>query len=161
MNEPPIEETPPTFTLMGLRDFMWILLFGAVGGLVVWGLTYLLDVYVFEAILCKGGVTAQCSLAPRYGAVTASLVAAILVLLGLIRLGVYRPLLVVLAVTISLWGLTEFLWGVTWYVTALCTVLLYALAYGVFAWLARIRMFAVALILSFGLLLVMRFLMTS
>jgi hypothetical protein len=161
MNEAPVDETPSTLTLMGIRDFIWILLFGAGAGLLVWGLAYLLDVYVFEAILCKGNVVAQCSMAPRYGAVTASLVVAILMLLSLVRLGVYRPLLVVLAVTISLWGMTEFLWDFAWYVSALWTIALYAVAYGAFAWISRLRMFWLALILSFGLLLVMRFLMTS
>ena len=161
MNETPVEETPSTFTLMGMRDFIWILLLGAGAGLLVWGLAYLLDVYVFEAILCKGTITTQCHSAPQYGAVTASLVAAILMLLGLVRLGVYRPLLVVLAVTISLWGLTEILWDFAWYIAAFWTIVLYALAYGVFAWISRVRMFWVALIVSFGLLLVMRFLMTS
>jgi hypothetical protein len=161
MNETPVEETPPAFTVMGLRDFLWVLLLGAGAGLLVWGAAYLLDVYVFEAILCKGSVTTQCRMAPQYGAVTASIASAIVMLLVLVRLGVYRPLLVVLGATISLWGLTEILWNFTWYVSALWMMALYALAYGVFTWISRIRMFWLALIVSFGLLLVMRFLMTS
>ncbi|HMI08945.1 MAG TPA: hypothetical protein VK497_00925 [Candidatus Saccharimonadales bacterium] len=161
MNETPVDETPSTFTSMAMRDFIWVLLLGAGAGLLVWGLSYLLDVYVFQAIFCKGDVTVQCSAAPQYGAATASIVTAILMLLGLVRLGVYRPLLVVLAVTISLWGLTEFLLDATWYVSALWTILLYALAYAVFTWISRVRMFWLAVIISFGLLLVMRFLMTS
>lgn len=161
MSEAPVEETPSTLTLMGVRDLVWVLLLGACAGLVVWGFAYLLNTYVFEVILCRGNVTTQCRMAPQYGSVSATIIAAILMLLGLVRLGVYRPLLVVLAVTISLWGLSEVLWDLPWYVGALWTIVLYALAYGVYAWISRVRMFWLALILSFGLLLVMRFLMTS
>jgi uncharacterized membrane protein len=77
-------------------------------------------------------------------------------LFGLIRLRVYRPLLVVLASAVSLWGIAGMAWGLTWYLGALVAAVMYLLAYGLYAWVARTRMFLIALAVTVVLVVVVR-----
>jgi hypothetical protein len=161
MNEPVTEEMPPTFALMGKREFIRILLLGAGAGIAVWGLGYLLDAYVFQAALCQNNVVDNCAASPHYAAATASVVVAVAMLLLLVRVAVFRPLLVVLATTISLWGFVETLVVTPWYFAAIASALLYAAAYGTFVWLARMRNFWIALIAFVVLLVAVRFVITS
>jgi hypothetical protein len=160
MNETYNEDTPMKFTLMDKRQFGQILLLGAISGLLVWGLSFLLDTYIFHAVLCQAG-SAECSTTGQYSMITASVITAILTLLALVRVGVFRPLLVVLAVTISLWSLVETLWGSAWYVGAILSIVLYALAYGTYSWIARIQNFWLSLAISVLLLIAIRFVITS
>ena len=160
MNDTIIEEAPATFTMMERRQFWQILLLGAISGLLVWGLSFLLDTYVYQAILCQNGAS-DCGASDQYSMITASIVAGVLALLALVRLGVFRPLLVVLAVVVSLWSLVETLWTAQWYYAAICSVVLYALAYGAYGWIARIRSFWIALGISIVLMVAVRFVITS
>jgi len=160
MNDTYTEETPAKFTLMERRQFGRILLLGAISGLIVWGLSFLLDRYVYQTILCQSGAS-DCSASDQYSMITASIIAGVLTLLALVRSGVFRPLLVVLAVVVSLWSLVETLWTAEWYYAAICSVVLYALAYGAYSWIARIRSFWIALGISIVLMVAVRFVITS
>lgn len=60
---------------------------------------------------------------------------------ALVRTNVYRPLLVVLAAFFALWGIAPWLAPLAWYWAALWNIVLFALAYAVFAWLATIDRF--------------------
>lgn len=60
---------------------------------------------------------------------------------ALVRLVIYRPLLIVLAAFVALWGIAPWLAPLDWYWQALWNTLLFGLAYSVFAWLATIERF--------------------
>ena len=64
----------------------------------------------------------------------------------LVKLGVFRPLLIVLASLITLWGLSGWLADVSIVEAALWSSLVYGLSYITYAWLARIRRAAVMVI---------------
>lgn len=154
------EEARPQFMPMLNSDLAKVILLGAIVGIAVWGLSGLFASYVFEPILCQGEAT-RCAVGPQYGMITATVLSAIVALLGLVRFRIFRPMLVVLAATLSLWGLTELTQPLAWYWAALASTTLYALAYGVFVWAVRVRAFWLALVLVIALIMAVRAVLTS
>lgn len=152
-------ETQPQFMLMANRDLAMVILLGAVVGLLTWGLSWLLGTFVFNAILC-GGADSRCASAPLYGEITATIIVAIGALIGLVRLRVFRPMLVVIAATVSLWGMIGSLSSLAWFWVMIASVVLFALAYGLFVWAVRIRQFLAALIVILLLIVAVRYVMT-
>lgn len=135
-----------------LIDLRWqslvqVGLFGAGLGLLSWLLTILVKQVIFVPLFCGDPTNAACVGATGSAGVLALIVAGIVGLLGLVRLGVYRPLLVALAAAVSLWGVALWTGEMQWYEAAAWSVLLYALVYVVFTWLVRPRTFGLALAL--------------
>lgn len=155
MSDSQIDE-PPVIVPMSTNDVIGVFMLGGLVGLICWVLGILLHHYVFDAYLCQGDITSQCGVAKDYAAVVAGLVGAGVALGGLMRLRIYRPLLVVLASMFSLWGALQMVWGLLWYQGLLVAVILYALAYVTFSWMARIRPFWVALATLVILVVVIR-----
>ncbi len=143
------------FVTMSSRDVVRAILVGAVAGLVTAGIFYLLNAYIFGAVLCRGTADG-CTQAPLYSSIIAVVIGAIAGIVGLTRVGVYRPLLVVVASTISLWGLHDYLANTTWYVGLIALGLLYACAYLLFSWIARIRSLIVSAVMMVVLIVVTR-----
>ncbi len=123
------DQQPSAVVSMSLRQLAQISAVGAVAGGATWGLTSLLGTYM-----------------PGYASAIASILAACLGMTGLVKLSAYRPLLIVLAASLSVWGLVMGLQILPWQSVLPITMLLFAAAYSVFAWIARIRLFAVALL---------------
>lgn len=151
MNEVYQEDKQVPFTPIDLGKIVAIIVLGAVIGLVVWGLSVVLDTYVFSAIFCKGAGTLQCAGTSQYAEIAATIIGAGVGLFFLVRLQVFRPLLVVLAATASLWGIVGLADLLPWYGIGLSAVFLYAFAYGVFAWVARLRSFWLVLVILIAL----------
>lgn len=128
----------------GLLATVWI---GAVNGLLTWLLTYFLSHYVINNIACRLGTSfVACSATDVVSAGIALVIATVVTLVFLVRQRVYRPLLVALAAAVALWGVGgSWLVGASWW-TVIFTVLISALVYAAVAWLARIRSFAIALV---------------
>lgn len=139
-------ERPSLLVPMLKSDFIAILALGAGTGFLLWALGGVLDRFVFDAYFCQGNVSSQCDGAKNYAAVAATFVGSFLAIAGLIRLRVFRPLLVLIASVVSTWGLLQLSWSLGWFTGLLSVVLLYALAFGLFSWVARIREFWVALV---------------
>lgn len=135
------------FVTMNIRKLLMIVLVGVIAGLVTWGLTHVLDVYVYKAILCSDENAVQCASSSQYATTTAAVIGAAVALFGLVRLRVFRPLLIVLATFVALWGLLELVGDMQWYAEALVSAALYGVAMGAFAWMVRIRNFVIAIIL--------------
>jgi hypothetical protein len=142
------QEGDSTLLSLGSGQLIKIILFGFIVGVIVWGLTTLLDMYLFRAIACQGNATMQCATSLSYAEITATLLGGIIGLLGLIRFQMFRPLLVVLGAIISLWGIVTAFIALPWYGVMLITAAAYALAYGLFAWVARIRLFWIVALIS-------------
>lgn len=126
-----------------------VALLGVMLGAVSWVLTLLADRFLLTPMTCSSESTTGICLNSEVIAGNGVLVImAIIGVLGLVRLGVYRPMLVALAATISLWGVTGWIDGLAWYEGLTWMAALYALTYTVFTWLARPRMFLIAIILT-------------
>ena len=127
---------------------------GAVVGLVTWMLAYALQRFVLGSLFC--GDEATCERAVDYSGAIALIVTAIVGVIVLVRSLVYRPLLIVLGAVVSLWGIVSWLSGLTILEQVGWMVLLFALAYSAYAWLARVRNVVVMLILVALLLIASR-----
>lgn len=142
---------------MPSRELMTTIVAGAAVGLAVAVLVYLMDTFVFSVVLCRPQSATECSQAPQYATIVAMVVGAIAGIVALARMRAYRPLLVVLAVTIALWGVTTQLSGAVWYWAFVSTALLFGLAYGLFAWVSRVRSFILALVITVVLVVAIRY----
>lgn len=140
-------DTQTSLVTMNTKKLLFIILFGAIAGLATWGLTILLDTYVYKAILCNSNAAVQCASSYQYATTTATIIGAAIGLFGLVRLHAFRPLLIVISSYASLWGLLLLLVPLSWYVAALAVAGLYGFAFGVFAWIARIKQFYIAIII--------------
>jgi hypothetical protein len=148
-------DKPSSVVMMSMPQLVQIAIVGAVSGLVIWGLAHLLDTYIYKALLCHGS-TAGCSSSLTYGSVTAMIIGGAVGLFALVRLLVFRPLLVALASIISLWGIVELVQPLAWYGELLACLVLFGLAYALYAWVARLRAFWIAAILMVVLIIVVR-----
>ncbi|MFZ1360505.1 MAG: hypothetical protein WAS27_00525 [Candidatus Saccharimonadales bacterium] len=123
-----------------------VALLGVILGAAVWVVTQLLSHFVVGALVC-GDQGAGCDSAVLVSGNIALILVAVGGLLGFVRMGIYRPLLVVIAATIVLWGLAGYILGLQWYEAMAWTVLLTAIVYTAFVWLVRPRLFLLAIVL--------------
>lgn len=154
-------EKPTPIIPMTRSDFLSVLALGAAVGLVVWGLGMIFNRFIFDVYFCQGEVVRQCANARDYSVAVASFIGGIAALAGLIRLRVYRPLLVLIASVISTWGLVQLSWDFGWFTGLLVVAVMYALTFAAFSWLARVREFFISLALIVILVIAMRLVMTS
>lgn len=161
MNEPYQNETPAAYTPMSAQQVIQVAVFGLITGLVVWGLTFVFSTYMLSPLLCQNDVEGICSAALTYGEVIATIIGAAVGLFILVRLQVFRPLLVVLAAVISLWGLIGIVSPLPWYVVGLCSGASYMLVYLLFTWITRIRLFWIVVVLLLALIFSIRLILTA
>ncbi len=131
-------------------------LLGAGLGVLSWLLTLLIRQVVFVPLFCGDPTNSQCVGATGSAGVIALLLTGVVGLLGLVRLGVYRPLLVALAATVALWGVSLWVGNMYWFEAIAWSVALFALVYAAFTWLVRPRSFAFAVVLVVVTLVVIR-----
>lgn len=146
---------------MSVRDVIGVLVGGLATGLIVAGVMMLLDKYVFGAALCRPQSVESCSQAPFYSMIVALVIGVIVGLVVLARLRIYRPLMIVLAVAIATWGIHVITNGMAWYWTLIAIAVIYAAMYGFFAWIARVRSFMFALVVTVVMVVVFRLVMVS
>ena len=109
--------------------------------------------------MCGGN--AYCAVGVAHAGHIASVMVAIIAVTILVRFAVYRPLLVVLAAVVALWGLSSWLSTVGTVLTVVFTMLAYVFSYSAFAWLARIRNVGVMLMVIAGVIAIARVLAVS
>lgn len=150
-----------SFVIMSIKKLMFIIGIGALAGLATWGLTIALDTYVYKAILCNGDSAVQCASSYQYATTTATIIGAAIGLFGLVRLHVFRPLLIVIASYVALWGLLSLIQPMSWLAEALAVAGLYAASFGLFSWLARIKRFYIAIIFVILVIVGVRLILNS
>ncbi|MEO8691465.1 MAG: hypothetical protein ABI397_01625 [Candidatus Saccharimonas sp.] len=152
------EPTNPDTKLvpMGGREVFVVMISGFAVGALVAVAYILLNKYVFGSVLCRLEGSAECGKAPVYAEVTAQVIGIIIGVAALVRLRVYRPLLVILATAVTLWSLSALIGGVHWYESVIFGGVLFGLAYGLYTWLARIRSLILAITLILILVVVAR-----
>lgn len=151
-------ETDSTLTLKPYvaaerGEMLRILLVGVLAGVVVPLLGILIDTIFVKPVFCNSAQTTGVCI--DGGNVTAYHTAAIIVGLAVVAVfaswGIFRPLPLVVAVTVALWGYRAHFGALTagngleFYAYL---ALLSALCYGLFYWLMRLRNFPASLILS-------------
>ncbi len=155
-----VEQTEPTVPMYG-RELLTVCLSGILVGALIATAYYLLNSFVFGAVMCREGASANCSDAPGYAMTVAMIVGGLAGLITLAQIRVYRPLLIVLATAISLWGFHVLVGGMQWYWGLLLTAVLFGLTYMLFAWIVRLRSFVAAVVLTVVLLVVIRLVFTA
>ncbi len=152
------EQTQSIMTDMSPRQTVQVLLLGFIAGLVAAGATLLFSAFVFKTLPC---VSEACGTGGQYAAVLASIISGATALFWLMRLQVFRPLLVVLAVTVGLWGISLYTLGMPWYAVLAISGGLHAVAYGLFTWISRLRQFWVVIFLTILIVVALRFILAS
>jgi hypothetical protein len=155
------DDIQTSLVVMSIKKLLFIIAIGILAGAIIWGLAYLLDTYVYKAILCNGKDAVQCISSSRYATTTAVIIGAAVGLFGLVRLHVFRPLLIVISTLVSLWGLISLATSFDWYIQAIVVAAMYGFAFGVFGWLARIRRFYIALVAIVVVVVVTRLILNS
>ena len=136
------QEQPSTHLFHISAPVFWrICLVGAASGAATWLIAAALDAFVLGHIFCSGGAAGAdiCTNTVR----TSSYLAAVLVgvmMVPIIALHrVRRPLLVVVAATVSLWGVIGMWTGGPWVLSFVLAVVASMLVYVALVWLNRIR----------------------
>ncbi|MDB5176823.1 MAG: rane protein of unknown function [Candidatus Saccharibacteria bacterium] len=148
------------FIELGAQQLIQVAIFGVGVGAGAWILTLLIRQVILNPLLCSDATSSACISAPDTAGAIAAVVVAIIGVLGLVRLSIYRPLIIVLAVAICLWGLNGWVAGLPWFEGLAWSVLLYALAYVTFSWLVRPRAFLPAIIIVIVVVVLARLLPT-
>ena len=137
----------------------WVRLigFGALVGVAYWLVALLIGRYIIEPLACRDLTSAAICLAPEElaGKVSAVLVATAAIF-GMIRLRVVRPIIVAVASAALLWELSVILSGLFWLETLAWSVLLYAISYALFGWIARAWSALIAIIVAVVVVVVIR-----
>lgn len=146
---------------MSRRELISMILVGVAVGVIISVLYFLLNKFIFSAVLCRPQSTADCGQAPNYAMIVAMLVGSIGGVVGLARTRIYRPLLIVIVSVIALWGIQNVLMGLDWYWAMMITAVFFGLAYGVFGWLSRLRNFILAIVLVAVLTVLVRWVLVA
>lgn len=132
-------------------------LIGFVLGIAAWILNLGIQRFIVEPFFCHNadsfGVCAQGGTVGWVAAVVITLAAGLFML---VRFNVFRPLLVILASVISLWGVANWIGPLSWWQASLWHGALFALAFGLFTLIARIERFGIAFVATVLLILLFR-----
>lgn len=154
--------TATPFISMTNRQFGQVLGVGAGVGILTWLLGVVFINRLLATMLCRENVEASlCVNTENYAWYAAMVVGGLVGLFILAKLMVFRPLLVVLAALVALWGVWLLIGVLPWYGALLALAALFTLAYGLFTWLARLRSFVLALLLIAALVVIVRLILPS
>ena len=155
MNET-ASETRSNFVPMTWRELARIGAIGAVIGALSVGLYVLFHTYIFQAVLCRDQANTACGQAATYAAITTAFIASFVAVVVLAHIRVYRPLLIILAAILALWGIQAIAAVLPWYWALVGMIAVGALAYSLFAWIARIRSFILSAVVAIVIAVIIR-----
>ncbi len=142
--------------IFNMNSWARVVLVGAALGVIVLALSWVIGKFIVDPLLCRGGNLAACGNSEVLAGNIAAVIAAIAGASALIRLRVYRSILVALAVLISFWGIASLGSGLRWAELAAWMAGLYGLSYLLFAHIFRIRSIFVAVIIAIIAVLALR-----
>lgn len=155
MNET-ASETRSNLVPMTWRELARIGAIGAVIGALSVGLYVLFHTYIFQAVLCRDQANTACGQAATYAAITTAFIASFVAVVVLAHIRVYRPLLIILAAILALWGIQAIAAVLPWYWALAGMIAVGALAYSLFAWIARIRSFILSAVAAIVIAVIIR-----
>ena len=149
-----VVEAKPTIIEQSRNTIFKIAGIGFLAGLLTYALAWLMQHYILKDLICNGD--ANCSDGVMFSGNIASIVISIFAVLLLVKVGSYRPLLIVIAAVVSLWGLSTWLQPLSDVESAIWYAIAFALTYVTFAWIARIRNVPVMVIATVVVVLLLR-----
>ncbi len=155
-----MQDTESTSGLIDIHMDMLVrvALLGLGLGIVTWGLAMLLDHFAIQPLFCHNQpATGICANTQGLAGNIALVMMAVAGVLGLVRLGVYRPMLVAIAVAICLWDLFGWLNGIVWYESLGWAALIFTAAYALFTWLVRPRNFVLSIFILLVVIVLARY----
>ena len=155
------DSRPAFFIDMSGRQFLGTVVVGLGAGILTWGLALILEQYVLNGMFCQTMMTEQCAAVPSYARGVSAVVATAAAVFALVKLQIFRPLLVGLGAVISLWGVGATLATLPMGITVALYAGMFAVAYAAFTWIARLRSFWVAAALMILLIVAVRFMLNS
>lgn len=154
MTEDNEQTTPqnPFLIDMSVATVLGVLFLGAVVGALVMGGSILLEQYFVEPVFCRSADSfALCADGGNLAYNVATVLVGIVGAVGLVKMSVYRPLLVVIAAAAVMWSANAWLGVLPWYETLAWLAGLYGVVYALFAWVLRITNF----VLAFALMIIL------
>ena len=141
--------------------FFKVLAAALMSGVAVWLLTLAFDKLMISQIFCGSeNNIAMCVNSLRYSSYITLVLVGILLVPVLLMAGVKRPLLVVIAATIALWGVPMWTGGL-WLVSLLWTMAAFVAVYAALIWVNRIRGNGAAILLLAIVVVVARFVLMA
>lgn len=135
---------------------------GLVVGALSWLLSLLLQNVFVEPVFCRSAdAFAACANGGTISMALALFVTNIIGLFALVKIGVYRPLLVIIAALATIVGLHLWLGGLGWLEAAVWYAIVFAIAYVLYAWIARLASFGSAIAAMLVVIVAIRILMTQ
>ncbi len=145
---------------MSRGSFLRVLVLAAVSGVAVWLLGWAIDRFMMVPIFCAAAPdVAMCANGTALASYIALVLIGMMALPLLIMLGLKRPLVLVVAVTATMWGLSQWTGGV-WWLSLLLSVVAMMVTYAAISWINRIRGDAAAILMITLFVLVARFVLT-
>ena len=144
------------------RSIVSTILAGFAVGAAGWLLNLAIQRFFVEPVFCRNADSfSACANGGTVAWVIAIIIVSAVGLFSLVRTGIFRPLLVVLAAVVTLWGAASWLGPLTWWQATLWQGALFALAYILFAWIARTERFPVAFIVTILVIIILRLVVLS
>jgi hypothetical protein len=119
-------------------DWRYLLLTGLVMGILYVGLAAAIQQYVIEPVYCQRVINvAICTNSQSVSGNIASIIVAVLSLVLLVRLRVFRPIVIIVASMVLLWGLSTWTAGLGIAEVLISSAILYALTFILVSWICR------------------------
>lgn len=138
---------------------MWVrtIILGAITGLIFWLLMIIIGRYVIDPMACGQSFNAALCMdsAPLSGNI-AAILAAVVGLISMVRIGAARPIIIAIASAALLWNLGTWIDGLFWLEAVAWSVVLYAMVYALFAWITRHDNLWATVVISLLIVLVIR-----
>jgi len=138
---------------------MWVrtIILGAVTGLIFWLLTIIVARYVIDPLACGRAFNAALCVdsTPLAGNI-AAILAAVVSVIAMVRIGAARPIVIAVATAALLWDLGAWTDGLFWLEAVAWSVILYAAVFALFAWITRYANLLITIILSVLIVLIIR-----
>lgn len=138
---------------------MWVrtIILGAVTGLLFWILTIIIGHYIVDPIVCGRFFNAAlCTDSIPLSGNIATIFAASVGVIAMVRMGAARPIIVAVASAALLWNLSTWTDGLFWLEAVAWSVILYAAVYALFSWITRYATLWVTALVSVLIVLIIR-----
>jgi hypothetical protein len=129
------------------RAIARVLVCGLFVGILTYALFVVLERFVFDPILCRDSVAiARCESKDNFASGVALILGSMLGLTLLVRERVYRPILAIVGVVISLWGIFGVVSTLPWLLALALVCAVFAVGYVLFSWLVQPSSLVVSII---------------
>jgi len=138
---------------------MWIrtVILGAVTGLIFWILMVIVGNYVIDPLACgRMFNSALCVDSTPLAGNIAAILAGVVGIIAMVRIGAARPIIIAVATVALLWDLGAWVNGLFWLEAIAWSIILYALTFALFGWITRYANLLITIIISLLIVLIIR-----